>query len=437
MSSQLYSILGWFFLPNLATRHSLKLLYKSGFLAPPTNQPTQSLHHRLAYSTVVGAYLIFTLVWSAAHIDNNFYEILGVGRDTDDDGLKAAFRQFARRNHPDKVGPQGMELFLAVRNSFEALKSPLTRWAYDRFGEDAMRWEGLSTRSEYLHRGLMQSSGFHIVSFLILLVMSAVGGRNPVSFWRYIMFFSALILELAFVISPAAVPELVAFAKLFPSRVTFQHIRLLHNIFFSASIGISRIGPALFPTDEKDDVLMQAQAASVMVSALMQSDLRPAELPSPPGGEASISSNTIQELSNELENMVIERLLVTRGGPLASAVQKAIADGRAMAQTAVETVVSAATSRASSEEPSEREQSPEVVEVEGPSLPTPSMSIRGFSHPPPEVANVEVEEVGEVGFMVTPNAVRTLGGMSPRPSPLADRSRSSSPSGSVDASYAD
>jgi len=49
----------------------------------------------------------------------NFYEILGVPPDVDESGLKLAFRAFARRNHPDKAGPQGKELFMYVRDAFE------------------------------------------------------------------------------------------------------------------------------------------------------------------------------------------------------------------------------------------------------------------------------------------------------------------------------
>ena len=63
----------------------------------------------------------------------NFYEILGVGPDADDQALKVAFRTFARRNHPDRVGSKGAPLFIAVRDAFEALSDPVKRFAYDRF----------------------------------------------------------------------------------------------------------------------------------------------------------------------------------------------------------------------------------------------------------------------------------------------------------------
>lgn len=65
----------------------------------------------------------------------NFYQILGVPPIVDDAGLKLAFRQFAKQHHPDRpgVGTAGTELFMLVRNAFEALKDPTVRFAYDRY----------------------------------------------------------------------------------------------------------------------------------------------------------------------------------------------------------------------------------------------------------------------------------------------------------------
>jgi len=75
---------------------------------------------------------MYTLVQSSRAMPPNFYEILNVRPDVDENGLKLAFRTFAKRYHPDRVGPQGEELFMYVRDAFEALKDPVVRFAYDR-----------------------------------------------------------------------------------------------------------------------------------------------------------------------------------------------------------------------------------------------------------------------------------------------------------------
>lgn len=78
------------------------------------------------------SYLATTSVYSCVAMPPNFYEILGVSPEADDQVLKLAFRTFARRNHPDRVGPQGAPLFIAVRDAYEALNHPVKRFAYDR-----------------------------------------------------------------------------------------------------------------------------------------------------------------------------------------------------------------------------------------------------------------------------------------------------------------
>ncbi len=64
----------------------------------------------------------------------SFYEVLGVAPGVDENGLKLAFRAFAKKYHPDRpgVGPGGVEMFMSVRDAFEALKDPVVRFAYDR-----------------------------------------------------------------------------------------------------------------------------------------------------------------------------------------------------------------------------------------------------------------------------------------------------------------
>lgn len=65
-------------------------------------------------------------------IGANYYEMLGVLPTADEGALKAGFRSFARKYHPDRAGPQAEAIFMEVRSAFDALKNPVTRFAYDR-----------------------------------------------------------------------------------------------------------------------------------------------------------------------------------------------------------------------------------------------------------------------------------------------------------------
>lgn len=89
-------------------------------------------HYRYAYAAVVLCYLTYNFMHASSGLGKNYYELLGVNPHSDEGGLKAAFRAFARRHHPDRAGPGGEALFMDVRDAFEALKDPVIRFAYDR-----------------------------------------------------------------------------------------------------------------------------------------------------------------------------------------------------------------------------------------------------------------------------------------------------------------
>lgn len=137
-ASALLRLAGWSYIPDFATRHALatlhRLLRARRPHAPPPAPGTPAFvrHYRYTFAVVVLGFLLYNLLEASRGTPQNFYEILGVDPAADDSALKTAFRAFARRNHPDRVGPQGEGLFIAVRDAFEALKNPTTRFAYDR-----------------------------------------------------------------------------------------------------------------------------------------------------------------------------------------------------------------------------------------------------------------------------------------------------------------
>jgi curved DNA-binding protein len=76
----------------------------------------------------------------------DFYEVLGVSRDADQDEVQQAYRRLARQNHPDvNKDPAAEERFKEVNEAYSVLSDPELRKRYDRFGEDFRRvpedWE--------------------------------------------------------------------------------------------------------------------------------------------------------------------------------------------------------------------------------------------------------------------------------------------------------
>jgi WD40 repeat protein len=61
----------------------------------------------------------------------NYYAILGVPTNSDNDTLKRAYRQLARRYHPDIAGPEGALEMKRINRAYAVLSDPEARQQYD------------------------------------------------------------------------------------------------------------------------------------------------------------------------------------------------------------------------------------------------------------------------------------------------------------------
>src|SRR5258706_4350018 len=62
---------------------------------------------------------------------DNYYAILGVPIDADNDTLKHAYRQLARRYHPDLAVPEGAVQMKRINRAYDVLSDPEKRQQYD------------------------------------------------------------------------------------------------------------------------------------------------------------------------------------------------------------------------------------------------------------------------------------------------------------------
>ena len=74
----------------------------------------------------------------------DYYEVLGVDRSADADGLKKAFRKLAMQHHPDRnPGDHAAEeRFKEASEAYEILSDPDRRARYDRFGHQGVEGFG-------------------------------------------------------------------------------------------------------------------------------------------------------------------------------------------------------------------------------------------------------------------------------------------------------
>ncbi len=67
----------------------------------------------------------------------DYYQVLGVGRDCDQQEIKQAYRRLARRYHPDVCREDGAEdRFKEISNAYSVLSDPQKRRRYDLHGEN-------------------------------------------------------------------------------------------------------------------------------------------------------------------------------------------------------------------------------------------------------------------------------------------------------------
>ena len=74
----------------------------------------------------------------------DFYDILGVDRNTSGDDIKKAYRKIAIKYHPDKNpgDKESEEQFKEAAEAYEILSNPDKKAQYDRFGHAGMGNQG-------------------------------------------------------------------------------------------------------------------------------------------------------------------------------------------------------------------------------------------------------------------------------------------------------
>jgi molecular chaperone DnaJ len=74
----------------------------------------------------------------------DYYEVLGLGRDANEDDIKKAYRKQALQHHPDRNpgSQEAEEKFKEATEAYEVLKDPQKRSTYDQFGHAGLSGAG-------------------------------------------------------------------------------------------------------------------------------------------------------------------------------------------------------------------------------------------------------------------------------------------------------
>jgi curved DNA-binding protein len=91
----------------------------------------------------------------------DYYQVLGVDKNSSEKEIKRAFRRLARQHHPDvnPDDPQAEERFKEINEAYEVLSDQEKRQKYDQLGADWQRWQQTGGRPSDFNWGRWTSGG--------------------------------------------------------------------------------------------------------------------------------------------------------------------------------------------------------------------------------------------------------------------------------------
>jgi hypothetical protein len=196
------------------------------------------------FVAVVSLYLLYTIYESYFFLTKtpNFYELLSVPHTVTPRELKARFRRLTVLYHPDKAGVEGAQYFMTLKKAHDTLSDPTRRFAYERFGPDALEWTHCTTMYDYIRVGTQPLFLHYGSTFTVLMILNMLGKFEMGRWWRYYALVSLIVFEFTLMSRPYPVLPEIPFAK---PLLAFEIATLARKIVLTAFIAFQQIGPLL------------------------------------------------------------------------------------------------------------------------------------------------------------------------------------------------
>ncbi|EFX04371.1 heat shock protein DNAj [Grosmannia clavigera kw1407] len=292
--SNLLSLVGWSFLPDLVTGWTQSLYYslaiRAGEPHPRPGTPRYAEHRRRIHILVVAIYLAYTVYEADYDLQRagSLYGDLGVPLTASERDIKSRFRRLAALHHPDKVAASSSTdnnavnaYFVHLKTASDMLLDPARRFAYDRFGPDAVVWASagpplrcVSVR-DFVVRGLrtlLPYYGAAVVGLYLLGLLGYLSARG--AYERWLVLACVFVFELHAVSRPThprilsafVNPTLALVAPKHAPLLPFQAVLLARKLSVTLFIGLSRIAP-LLSADTRSGQIVAADAATTGYSS--------------------------------------------------------------------------------------------------------------------------------------------------------------------------
>ncbi|KAK4225348.1 chaperone protein DnaJ [Podospora fimiseda] len=282
--SDLLSLFGWSFLPNLVTGWTQSLYYtitiRAGDPHPSPGTPRYAEHRRRIHILVVTLYLLYTIYEADYEIQRHgsFYSDLGgLPLTATEKEIKSRFRRLAALYHPDKVASGGEKervnaFFVHLKQAQETLINPARRFAYDRFGPDVANWDKCITYKDFIVRGAQHLVPYYGVAAIAMYGFGLLGYLEYAKFERWLVLGCMFLFEVISVTRPH-MPFVLE--KIINPIITtplggnhrapylqFQAITLAKKLCVTLYLAFSQIGPLLSADTSSGNIVVEKEGAS-------------------------------------------------------------------------------------------------------------------------------------------------------------------------------
>ncbi|KAI1778304.1 hypothetical protein F4818DRAFT_296245 [Hypoxylon cercidicola] len=307
-TTNILSLIGWSFLPNLVTGWVQTIYYglaiRAGDRKPAPGTPRHAAHRRRIHILVVSLYLLYTIYEADYELRraSDYYADLGVPHAASERDIKSRFRRLAALHHPDKTMGGGADadsadFFIHLKTASDTLVDPARRFAYERFGPDISSWKHCVTIRDYVGRGVQVVLPYYGFAAAAMYVLGLLGYLDWGRYWRWLTLAVLCVFELHVATRPAfpalladvVNPLLVRFTA-HPPYLPFQAVSLARRLSVTLYVAFSQIGPLLQQqqpperpgeTDEKallqslDRLEQTARGMDVDAARLMELEMAP------------------------------------------------------------------------------------------------------------------------------------------------------------------
>lgn len=264
--SNLLSLIGWTFLPNLVTGWVQTIYYgitiRAGDPKPRPGSPRFAEHRRRIHIFVVSLYLLYT-IYEADHDlrrQGSFYSDLSLPLDASERDIKTRFRRLAAVHHPDKAAGQDAEsvnaYFVHLKTASDTLLDPARRFAYERFGPDVVSWASQGrcvTVRDFVARGAQLLVPYYGVAAAVMYALGLFGYLDWARHERWLVLAAMFVFELHTVMRPGRPalfdkvvdPVLRLYGRAGPAYLPFQIIALARKLCITVYVAFSQIGPLI------------------------------------------------------------------------------------------------------------------------------------------------------------------------------------------------